>query len=259
MTESTQTDSLNDLAATALIVAHPVHTVVAAGLIQQLRPSLLFLTYGDGAGGGAQLAATKEALEIFEQHEAPKILDIHEAEFYERILAGDVAFFLDMQRQIAEWLADRAIRNIITDGYEWYSSTHDVGSLLVQLTAQRMADRLQIHELAIAGRLFGPEPVDARVYTLTDEQLERKQTAIDQAFDKLPDLKDELLTIPEAALKYELICTLEKPRDFRFPPEVGHWTNYDDHGRRRVREGRYRSAVTFAEHVRPIALALAEK
>lgn len=77
------------------VFSHPNHELAAFGLVQRLRPHLLYLTDG---GGAARVAETRRGLESIGMAEHARFLDHSEGSFYAALLARDATFF----RQIAD-------------------------------------------------------------------------------------------------------------------------------------------------------------
>ena len=121
----------------ALIVSHPAHAAMVAGLVQRFRPYLLVV--GQSL---AQRSVVNHGLALMGLDDRATFLDIPDAESYYRVLQDDYSFHLSLGHDIFRWLLKIRPTKVFGDAFELSNFQHDMTRLLVdtaltQLTAQQ--------------------------------------------------------------------------------------------------------------------------
>jgi hypothetical protein len=111
------------------VFSHPNHEGAVLGLVQRLRPTLVFLTDG---GGAQRVAETRRALEQIDLLDRAHFLDCSEQSFYDALLDRNAGFFLEQARRVRAILAEIAPARVFCDAVEFYNPVHDVSLPMVR-------------------------------------------------------------------------------------------------------------------------------
>jgi hypothetical protein len=248
---------LKDLRKSALIIAHPGHEILLYHWLECARPRVFMLT--DGSGGEAK-PRVGHSQHLIEQAGATcgRVFGAHpDRTWYRAILEGDHWPFLDALNRVEEECVAAGLRKLVCDPVELFNPLHDLANAFAH---------------ALAGRLRGRcgEPVEVRTYPIEDsprfearassplllnaDAMERKRRAM-AAYAPLAHEQPRYAHL--LAKDHELIAR-DAPA-FPWPAMLSETPYYESFGRARLSEGRYDSLITYADHVRPIALGLLEE
>ncbi len=261
------TVSGNRAARVAMVFAHPAHEVFTAGMIQRLRPDVLYLTCGSTAGDPRREQQSREVLSDLGHSGRVTFLPFGEDEVFAALLAVDVAFFERLGQRVAEWLTSMRPTTVFTDAYEWYNPVHDTAPLLVDVACRKMlppSRRPQQCELpfgfqtlqgCLADKHMSPDWSWHR-FRLTAAEAQRKREVIRRCETEDPKVLEVTANWPDERFEQEVFYLAAHNRDFGQAPPHGGWATYDDHGARRVQNGRYARSIRFRDHYAPVARAL---
>ena len=254
----------------AMVFAHPAHELFASGIIQRVQPHILYITRADGAGCDGREEMARVALKEFGFHGTVTFLGVSEKEVHRRILTADLTYFLQLRDRVSDWLSDIGPDVILTDAFEWYNSLHDLCPLLVdsalqslQLGSGACAARyelsLAIHSLA-EPPLPSSESDGATAAPLCHSLSPHEATIKQSVMQVLGRQDDSLGSIVNGwdlkRCQQEFYQRVPADRDYRTAPKCGDWQTYDQHGKQRVKQGRYSQAILFKDHFVPLAEAL---
>jgi hypothetical protein len=257
------TDMLSTLSRCAMVFAHPAHELAVLGLIQRLRPPLLFLTRADSAGEQEREEFAREGLRQLGLAETTTFLGIAEAEVFRWLIEGDVRPVLALRARVLDWLDRTKPDAVFGDAFELTNVVHDLGRAVLDsaLREWTRANPCRNFELPLASRT-APEiwkfhiqefPGDTpEVFLLDAEQQRAKQGIADRMAGKLREAAIGAQVFP---LEREVFREVPPDRDYAVPPP-GLRLHYDDWGRLQVARGKYREAILFDRHFAPLVRQL---
>lgn len=117
---------------TIAVFSHPNHEVAVYGLLQRLRPRIIFLTDG---GGEERVNQTKKGLERLGLGDRALFVNHSEKSFYDAILAKDSKFFSDIVSLLESLFKSMKPEQILCDAVEFYNPVHDIALPLVMSAA----------------------------------------------------------------------------------------------------------------------------
>ncbi|MEE2526610.1 hypothetical protein V0U79_09545 [Hyphobacterium sp. HN65] len=243
------------------IFAHPGHELRILHTLGQLEAACLYLTDASGSTGHSRIPLTAGLLK---QSGLPERVDfpfIPDAELYAGLhrhderLIGALALELDRVIEIMQ------PRFLITDAAEGYNPAHDICHFIAVRAGNRHG--LDVYDIALDADPadYGhATPGDCMDFSLDRGALAWKLDMIRQyialAGEQLAQEAGHLLALyGEPAQGCEILRpALDWPRyDRTFEADQPF---FERHGRQRVREGKYASALTYRDHLRPLLAAM---
>ena len=249
---------------TLIVFSHPNHELAVYGLLQRLRPYLVYLTDG---GGGARLAETRRGLAGIGLSGRARFLNHTEASFYEALIARDSGFY----RRVAEEVrvSVRALRpaRILCDAVEFYNPLHDMALPVVRAALRGPADA-QVFEVPLVYQ----RPAEAESYEvqrvpasrrgaqlefhLSERELDRKVRARDEVYTALVEQMGPLVSgLPRAHLAREFVA---RARSSVPEPAADVVLRYESRARLLALRGEIEREITYREHYLPVASPLLE-
>lgn len=227
---------------TCLIVAHPGHELRLFGWMETHRPVVCILTDGSGNTGESRTQFSRTAIGAAGAF-IGKVMGAHpDRRWYESVLAGDSRPFLEVASTIADTLARGCL--IVSDPVEGYNPMHDLCSSVADLVAAQVGGTRAVYALM--------DPLKAgSTQRLGPERAARKRLAV-EAYTPLRDEGRALLQRHPDALYCEQLCH----GSYGWPETPASPPQYEAIGDARIEAGLYRSPITYAAHVRPMALWL---
>jgi hypothetical protein len=245
-----------------LVFSHPNHELAVYGLVQRLRPHLIFLTDG---GGAQRVEQTEQGLERICLRDRALFLDYSEASFYDALLDGNVSLFHEAACQIREALDRIRPEQVLCDAVEFYNPVHDL-SLPIVLAALAGADGTALFEVPLVYQVPGDteryavqrmppsRAAGSVVMQLTEAELNAKLAARDEVYSLLRDqlgpvlalLGDEHFAREEIAAAPRVLPVPDDERVLRF-----EWR-----GKLHQQRGVVDRVITYAEHYLPVASSL---
>jgi hypothetical protein len=241
----------------ALVVAHPGHELRVHGWCEAARPRVLVLTDGSGASGRSRLASTARVLEAVGATPGPLFGRFTDRAFYERVLHGDTAVFVDLADELVEVLA--GVDYVVGDAAEGYNPAHDVCRLLIDAAVARDAAArgraMPSFEFGLTGcpdRGVADVPRRVRL-ALSDATFDRKVRAAHGYAELAREVGAALGADDGVAFREEIF---DPAGTHGAPVEPPYYERY---GEQRVAGGLYRDVLRHRAHVLPIARALANE
>jgi hypothetical protein len=239
---------------TALIVAHPGHEGLLYGWMETLRPLVFILSDGSGRLGESRIRYSRRLIDRAGARAGAVFGAAPDARWYQAMLDGDIAFFMNWQKQIEDAVADDTVSQLLCDPVELYNPLHDLGNAMCHGVARLLEHRggtslpVWTFPIMTAPKWFGSRYQEIR---MTEAMLARKQRATADY-------------VPLAAEATELAETLGSGFERLYPEGAGYaWAQtperkpfYEEYGETRIREAQYKTLITYRDHVRPIALRL---
>lgn len=255
-------DPLRDAQVPRLLVfSHPGHELTVFGLLQRLRPDVLFLTDG---GGGARLAQTRQALASIGLLERARVLPHGDGAFYAALLAHDVGYLRRVADEVRAAVESARARQVLCDAVEFYNPVHD---LALPLTLAAVADRaaVEVFELPVVYQRDEPgevctvhrfpdaaAPGQAALH-LTEAELAAKLRARDEIYHELRAQFPDLLAVSAAHAAVEVVRRSNRTVP---APDASRVLRYERRGRLLLAQGMVEQAITHAQHYAPMTAAL---
>lgn len=214
------------------------------------RPTVFVLTDGSGSGSASRLDYTRRTLERAGAKAGDVFGHTSDRDWYSAIINRDPGLLITAVDQIFRSVSPDAPGLIVTDPVEGYNPMHDLCAGVAAAVQAMFAGTVSRPELGTYA-LTRPLTDGALIEQLwlDDPAKDRKRKAID-AYEPLSgEAATTLVQAPEA-LGEEAVTSgpalTSWPGALAMPPE------YEKTGRQRVREGRYKKALAYAEHVKPV-------
>ncbi|HZR81608.1 MAG TPA: hypothetical protein VFD92_10970 [Candidatus Binatia bacterium] len=250
-----------DGATTAVVFSHPNHELAIFGMLQSLRPSLVYLTDG---GGERRVEETRAGLRSIGLAEHACFLGYTEQSFYDALLERDAGFYADVAARVRDVLHELRPTQILCDSVEFYNPVHDM-SLPIVRAALREEPAAEIFEVPLvhqtdgeeeAYRVQRPAPACGAVveWPISSAELDRKVEARDRIYTMLAAQMGPLLTeLPRDALAVEVVM----PAAAELPePGSDRVLRYERRARLLLERGDIERAITYAGHWVPVATSL---
>ena len=261
----------------ALIVAHPGHELMILGWVEQTRPRVSILTDGSGRSGASRIGSSEKVLRAAKAEAGGVWGAISDQAFYQAILGGNIALFIDLAVRLGDELAEMKPPYVAGDAREGFNPTHDICRMIIDAAVQR-ARRAGASIENYAFLLYAPHdkvPREGAICrTLREEELKRKLDAaraypelaaeteaiISGTSRRLFPQHEDLAAIVDASI--DGIGERGLGTECLVPAGSSPTANverpfYEIYGERLVASGTYQRAIRYREHVRPIERALA--
>lgn len=264
----------------ALVIAHPGHELCIYGWLEAATPKVFVLTDGSGRKGISRLTSTTRILADAGARVGSIYGRFTDQNVYEAILDHDYRLFEKLTVELAESFVDDEIDFVTGDAAEGYNPIHDTCRLVIN-GAVRLASRMGKREItntdfllyAPHTALYESEPAGMGL-ALDGPLLQRKLEAA-QAY---PDLKSDvdamlerktheaLERFPELSADFANLVTRQMGKDaygtecLRLVPPAADGDGssvetpfYERYGQMLVSEGTYKRAISYRDHISPLA------
>ncbi len=229
--------------------------------IEQARPTVYVLTAGSRSGTSRSRVEASRQLAQQLGAKAGEIFGPHlDREVYDWILAGEVAPFQQLARDLSDSFIARAIGQVVTDSWQLYNAVHDLWHVTVRCAAQDASRRsgrvIEVLDYPVVPQgMVVPQPGPTRLcLDLTDAEMARKHQLAD-AFPEIADDLAELLQVDGPALLARESLHALRPLS-ELAPGPGQRPLYETYGEARVATGLYGQVLRW-QHVEPIVASLA--
>jgi hypothetical protein len=237
-----------------LLMAHPGHELMLHHWMERHRPTVFALSDGSGSLGVARVERSERVIAASGATIGPVFGLLPDAAWYRAIVAQDAAPFA---RVIEAMTAGEAPRAVVSDSIEYFNPLHDLCCVVAHVAVRRInarggrvqhldypieaaADHEPCERLALDGPALARKHAAIANYEELQREVERRSAGMN-----LDDLGHETL--------HPARCLEMWPEKLDFEPL------YEKYGRMRVGTGVYRDVITYADHVRPLAMRLLER
>jgi hypothetical protein len=243
----------------ALIVAHPGHDVSVFGWLSLARPQVCIFTDGSGMSSASRLPSSRALLGGVGASPGDVFGVGPDTTFYQAILNGDAAFFLELVDRLARALVRHEADLVVGDASEGYDPNHDVCRVAIDaavtIAARRLRRPIANYELAFGDWLLpGSRRHDAACQhvELGDALLHRKLKAARRYTGLDAEVERALAAVGEDFFRVECFrpasaSTSQMPSDKPY---------YETVGEQRLAGGSVASVIRYIEHVAPLATAI---
>jgi hypothetical protein len=235
----------------ALVVAHPGHELRAFHFLERTHPLVSVLTDGSGSTGASRLADTSSLLDRAGATRDAVYGCFTDPEAYARLMARDGAPFIDAARRLGRSFEDRGITAVLTDAAEGYNPVHDLCRGIAEAGSRLLGNRApSLYEVDLVGPPDG-SGTGIRL-SLDDDAFARKLDAINRYAVLSGEASSAFERYGVDAFRTEFLrCAITGV----LPPDE-YLPYYERVANERVEQGRYRSALRYVEHVRPVLATL---
>jgi hypothetical protein len=226
-----------------LIAAHPGHELHLFHWMERVRPLVFLLTDGSGGAAASRTDYSARCCAAAGAEPGGVFGMLPDRAWYAALLAGDAVPFQAAAEAIASESARRRPSLLVSDAVDGYNPMHDLAAAV----AAGVAARLLVPHLVypVTGGASGEPAVSLPL----DAAARQRKRAAALAYAPLADEARALLAADGAWTIERLL----RP-EFAWPSE---WLpQYEKVGRERIAAGRYEVAITYREHVLPVARRL---
>ena len=176
-----------------VLFSHPNHELAIFGLLQRLKPSLVYLTDG---GDPDRVAQTRRGLESIGLADRARFLDYPERQFYEALVERDSGFYQQVARRVGRLVRRHPPDEVLCDAIEFYNPVHDL-SLPIVRAALGDTGTLPVFEVPLIYQTSASDEVyevqrwpasrraDQIEIRLSEQELAVKTTARDRIYTSL--------------------------------------------------------------------------
>ncbi|SRR6266436_1114907 len=245
-----------------VVFSHPNHELAILGLLQRLRPRIVYLTDG---GGRKRVSETEEGLASIGLLNQATFLNYAEYTFYDSLLACDYMFFKNISDQVGALLDCYRPAQILCDAVEFYNPIHDLTFAIVR-GALQSKDETPVFEVPLAyqksmrpgdyeiQRLPASRRKDQIETQLTEDELDNKLKARDHIYTSLLNQMGPLISkLSRDHLGLEVVA----PAIPSLPKLSGdRILRYEWRAELLRSLGKIQNAITYSQHYAPMASAL---
>jgi hypothetical protein len=238
---------------TLSVFSHPNHELAIFGIIQRVRPHLLYLTDG---GGEERVKETRNGLARLGLLDQATFLPYSEQSFYDALLSRDVLFFSEVRDAIRSRYRAVLPEQITCDAVEFYNPVHDIALPLVisAVGGQRNVFEApliyQREDGNFGVQIAPPELRDGQSeMKLTDEEALQKRKALEEDYHILRYTLGHVLLRASHAFIQEVVLPASSP----LASPAGRVVRYDLRAKKLKSEGKVAREITREGHYLPLA------
>lgn len=246
------------------IFAHPGHELRALHALQALNARLIYLTDASAGTGESRLGLSDATLQGAHLARLSGLEPLPDAHVYAALADQDSALLHTILGTLTGLISQERPHLVITDSAEGYNPAHDLCHFLV-LAAAAQAGCGSVFEIALnhdPADFRHARPEDCHVFDLDPAAQASKLAVIkDYTIRAGPVLRREAVGLlsryGEAGQAREILRPALGLRDYlnQFSDEAPF---FEQHGRKRVAQGKYASALTLNDHLRPVLERICE-
>lgn len=247
---------------TLLFIGHPGHELLAYKFLNEHKPHVIFLTTGSGnndqprINGSVDLVSSL-GLQVFTPFEP-----FTDREIYTLIMTGEFERFTKVKDALKTFIELHNIDRIVGDALEGFNPSHDLCRYIINGCVQDLngSHNLENYDF-LQDEVFRNSQAEIHtsdiVLKLNNDEMEAKLAAC----KKYSELKFEVDRFFEAygADFFKLEYFRHITDTLTFSNWQGEQPFYEIHGRKRVKEGIYKKALLYNDHMLPIAKHLLGK
>lgn len=247
---------------TLIVFSHPNHELAIYGLLQRLRPHLLYLTDG---GERERVAQTRRGLESIGLLSHACFLNHTEKSFYDALLARDSKFYQGVADEVRASIQALRPERVICDAIEFYNPVHDMSLPIVRAALHGSEDipvfeAPLVYQRPVEGESYEVQrmPVSRRnaqvEFQLSEQELARKVWARDKIYTALLDQMGPVISdLPRAHVAREFMA----PARLSVPePGADVVLRYERRAQILAERGEIEQKITYRHHYLPVASSL---
>jgi hypothetical protein len=253
--------SFDSAAPTVTVFSHPNHELAIFGLLQQVRPVLVYLTDG---GGEDRVEQTRQGLRRIGLLDRAHFLGYTEQSFYDALLDADSLFYEGVATRLRGILDSLRPAQVLCDAVEYYNPVHDlslpiVRSALRGLPETSLFEIPLVYETAASTETYEVQrPAASRSgqaieFAIDDTELEAKVSARDEVYSILTAQLPLIHKVPRTHLSREVILNARPTVD---RPEASQVLRYERRAKLLLERGEIERMITYGDHYLPVASSL---
>lgn len=217
--------------------------------MERERPRVFILSDGSGGAQSSRLGYSISAVRAAGATLIEGSGQRSDRDWYEAILGGDLSAFTNAADAIAAAALTMPAPLVVSDAADGYNPLHDLCQAIASAVVARISRNAKP-----PGFLVSPATADAMgtetvAWKLEEDAARRKQLAVSAYMPLAEEVARLLADAPDALQTERLLVPT-----FNWPD---HWRpGWEAFGRRRVQERRFAAAITYRDHVLPLAKAL---
>lgn len=236
---------------TLVVFSHPNHELAVFGLLQRIKPDLVFLTDG---GGEHRVEETRKGLRSIGLLDQAVFLNHSEESFYNALLRMDASFFGQVASQVGDIIRARKPYQILCDAVEFYNPVHDMTLAILSNVIE--PSEIGIYEVPLLYQKPGVKG-EFGVQTVPDSQTDRiecdltaaetasKKNALETIYTILRDTLGAVLLSSPMALKKETVFPASSPLRW---PDAGRVLRYDRRAGELKAAGKVKDVISHEPH-----------
>ena len=239
----------------ALVLGHPGHELKAYGFLTTFRPVVSVLTDGSGGLGASRLETSRRLIERVGAKPTSVFGNATDVDIYNAVLHNDSDFFLELVAEVADVLSRYQIEFVAGDACEGYNPTHDLCREIINAAVERVhletGRVIQNYAFYLSEWQVTASPHldNCLHFTLNDDLLREKIRMASRYEELRDDVSKALGACGEEFFRVECFRPASAGQE---PPLQDGMPFYEVRGRERVAEGKYKSVISYQEHMRPL-------
>lgn len=242
-----------------MCIGHPGHELRVLHWVTLYRPLTCVLTDGSGANRPPRIDSTARILHELRAQPGCIFAPFTDREFFNLVLAGDPAPFIELARKLADvWRAEE-IEMVAGDMLEGFNVAHDLCRILINAAVEHCGcvhgRTLLNYEFPLESNAPPGHDDHALVLQLDDESFHKKQQLCTKAYPEiLAEVNRQIEKFGEAPFRVETLLPATVPAGLEWKSDKPPY--YETYGARQITAGHYQHLITYRDHVAPLAHAL---
>lgn len=245
----------------ALIVGHPGHELRVHKFLDLYKPRVYILTDGSGNKNTSRIDRSLTIIKASGACPSRVMGNFTDRQVYQMILDQDIKTITELAEEIYFDLIEHQIDMVVGDALEGFNPTHDLCRYMVNRIVSLLDQtrrEISNFDFLLEGppqEQSGGDISDPLLIDLKESDLERKIAAAANYPEIKVDFENAIAKYGREMFKVETLRPVHPPYALR------SWDTkepfYEKYGRQKIRNGEYTRAISFEDHVLPIAKALA--
>lgn len=241
---------------TLLFAGHPGHELLAYKFLMEYKPHVIFLTTGSGNTDDPRINSSIQLIESLGLKVFRPFEPFTDRLLYNLVMNGGFQEFANVKSSLIAFIEQHDIELIVGDALEGFNPSHDLCRYIINASVQELPPEKKILNYDFLLDEVSRNQVSQKsdsdiVLKLDEEEMESKLNAC-RVYSRLKFEVDRFFE------KYgSEFFSLEYFRKISNTLEISNWEEeapfYETHGRKRVEEGVYESALLFESHMKPLA------
>ena len=231
-----------------LILAHPGHELRIHHWLELAKPRVYLLTDGSGGRETSRTAYSRHIVEAAGATPGAVFGEIPDAAWYQALLAGDNAFFLDVFAKVSADLDGAWDVQVVSDAVDGYNPVHDLafvfGSAVNMMLRRTSNGHRQLCSAAVPN-----VPGSVQVEIELDPPARARKKAAIEGYAPLADEARLILARDPDCLNRERLISQD-------PDWTAPTPEWERIGQDRVTKGLYDRCITYRDNVEPVVRLL---
>ncbi len=247
-----------DFGKSALLIAHPAHELLLYGWMAEAKPTVHCLTTGAAYGKSARIHRTELLLQQTESSLGKIFGRISDQDLYAMLLENRTTPLVDLTWELADALVQDDVQTVVGDAAEGEILVHDVWRGMIDAAVRLASGHYQhlVQNLEFAIETMPSSVRDTRdmVLSLDRQRIARKEAAIGDYIEIQTEAGRLRQRYGMRLIEQEVVRLATSGQQWLIGQAAAR--GYEQRAQRQVRQGRYRVAMSFQQHVLPLLEAL---